>query len=207
MTNSTNVFKERRSIRSYDPSVKISKEEMMDILEEATYAPSSNNLQTWRFLVIDDQELKKKLHPIAYNQQQILDASAVIVVLADLEGHLRAEEIYDIAVKQGTMSEEVRNRQVDGIKNTTWNSDATRIKNIALVDAGLVSMQLMLVAKTRGYDTVPMGGYVPDLLVKEFDIPERYAPVMLLAIGKGVGKAHPYFRLPVEEVTFWDGMK
>ena len=47
------IMKGRRSIRNYDPAVKISKEEMTEILEEATTAPSSVNAQPWRFLVID----------------------------------------------------------------------------------------------------------------------------------------------------------
>lgn len=104
------------------------------------------------------------------------------------------------------MDVESRNRLVEGIKNTTWTLDQTLIKNIALVDAGLVSMQFMLVAKSRGYDTVPMGGCDGELLVKEFNIPERYIPVMLIAVGKAVGEAYPSFRLPMEEVTFWNSI-
>ncbi len=53
------IMKGRRSIRNYDPAVKISKEEMTQILEEATTAPSSVNAQPWRFLVIDSPEGKE----------------------------------------------------------------------------------------------------------------------------------------------------
>ena len=62
MTNSvkTNDFNEiltgRRSIRKYDTSVKISKEEMTEIHTEATLAPSSVNMQPWRFLGIESDE-------------------------------------------------------------------------------------------------------------------------------------------------------
>ncbi|BBP93310.1 hypothetical protein BsIDN1_69280 [Bacillus safensis] len=59
------IMKGRRSIRNYDPSVKISKEEMTEILEEATTAPSSVNAQPWRFMVIDSPEGKEKLAPLA----------------------------------------------------------------------------------------------------------------------------------------------
>ncbi len=41
------IMKGRLSIRSYDPTIKISKEEMTLILEEATTAPSAVNAQTW----------------------------------------------------------------------------------------------------------------------------------------------------------------
>lgn len=54
------IMKGRRSIRNYDPTVRISKEEMTEILEEATTAPSSVNAQPWRFLVIDSPEGKEK---------------------------------------------------------------------------------------------------------------------------------------------------
>ena len=79
------VLNDRRSIRKYDSSVVISEEEIREILEIATKAPSSSNMQPWRFLVVTDPELKKKLHPIAFNQQQVLDASAIVIVLGDLE--------------------------------------------------------------------------------------------------------------------------
>lgn len=50
----TNDFQEivtgRRSSWYYDPSVKISREEIKEILETASLAPSSVNLQPWRFL-------------------------------------------------------------------------------------------------------------------------------------------------------------
>lgn len=63
----TNDFNEivygRRSIKTYDPSVKISREEMTEILKEASTAPSSINMQPWRFLVIDSEEGKQKLAP------------------------------------------------------------------------------------------------------------------------------------------------
>lgn len=50
------VIQDRRSVRYYDSEVKISQEEMKDILRLATLAPSGANLQPWRFLVIDSQE-------------------------------------------------------------------------------------------------------------------------------------------------------
>lgn len=65
----TSIITGRRSIRKYDTSVKISKEEMTEILTEATLAPSSVNMQPWRFLIIESAEAKAKLATIAkFNQ-------------------------------------------------------------------------------------------------------------------------------------------
>lgn len=65
-------------------------------------------------------------------------------------------------------------------------------------------MQLMLVARAKGYDTVPMGGYDQAKFVEAFNIPERYAPVMLIAIGKAAKPGHPTVRLAVDDVAFFN---
>ena len=73
------IISGRRSIRQYDPSVKISKEEMEQMLAEATLAPSSVNMQPWRFLVIESEEGKATLAPLAsFNQNQVNTSAAVI---------------------------------------------------------------------------------------------------------------------------------
>ena len=63
--NLSTIIKERHSVRKYDSSYKMSKEEIESILQEAIQAPSSSNLQSWRFLVIQDQDVKKELRQIA----------------------------------------------------------------------------------------------------------------------------------------------
>jgi nitroreductase len=200
------LVKERRSVRHYDKGFKMSKEELKSLLEEATLAPSSGNMQPWKFMVIDDQALKEQLLPIANNQQQVADASAVIAILADLEFVKQVEKIYSSAVDAGYMAKEVKEKLVANITNMLANMDAGVIKEVALFDSGLVSMQLMLSAKARGYDTVPMAGFDKIKFAEAFNIPERYAPVILIAIGKAATPGHPSTRLPVEDVAFWNGV-
>ncbi|MUG67680.1 nitroreductase family protein [Paenibacillus campinasensis] len=201
------VVRERHSVRHYDPSVKISREEMEEILKDATLAPSSSNLQPWRFLVIDDQALKEKLHPIANNQQQVLDASAVIAVLGDLRWYEQGEKIYNMSFESGFMTEEIKERFIQVASNGYANMSDEVKNSIIDVDAGLASMQLMLSAKARGYDTVPMGGYNKEQFVEEFNIPEHYRSVMLIAVGKAASPARPTVRLPLEDVISWNEMK
>lgn len=198
------VVKARRSVRSYDPAFKISKEEITELLSEATLAPSSSNVQPWRFLVIDSQPLKEKLLPIAYNQQQVVEASAVIAVLGDLEGYKLVEKIYNSSFEKGYMPEATKDTM---IANTTkmYSSFPPEVaRKIINTDGGLVSMQLMLAAKARGYDTVPMGGYDAAKFVEAFGIGERYIPIMLIAIGKAAKEGHPTTRLSVDEITSWN---
>lgn len=204
-----NDFKEivtgRRSIRNYDPSVKISKEEMTEILTEAALAPSSVNLQPWRFVVIDSKEGKETLAPLArFNQRQVETSSAVIAVFADMQSDLYLDEIYNKAVEEGHMPAEVRDQQVPAIKGFFEAMTVEQTKEMNLIDAGLVSMQLMLVARAHGYDTNPIGGFEKDQIAEAFDLDKnRYYPVMLLSIGKAADEGYKSVRLPIGAIAEW----
>ncbi|WP_163856797.1 nitroreductase family protein [Paenibacillus elgii] len=200
------VIRERRSVRSYDSEVKISREELSEILRQATLAPSAANLQPWRFLVIDSPELKQKLLPIAFNQQQVVEASAVVAVLGDLENIRIAEKIYGQAVDAGFMPADTAKSFVERYTGMYSSMPPEAIRQIVYTDGGLVSMQLMLVARAKGYDTVPMAGYDKQKFMEAFGIADRYAPVMLIAIGKAAKPGHPTVRLPIEDITFFNEM-
>lgn len=205
----TNDFNEivngRRSIKQYDPDVKISREEMTEILEQASTAPSSINMQPWRFVVIDSAEGKEKLAPLAsFNLEKVMSASAVIAVFGDLNNIEYAEEIYGKAVELGYMPEEVKEFQVGYFKPLYEGMSKEQMKDIVLLDSGLVSMQLMLVARAFGYDTNPIGGYDKEKIAETFGLDkERYVPVMLLTIGKAANEGFKSYRLPVETTTTW----
>ncbi|WP_214728795.1 nitroreductase family protein [Exiguobacterium sp. s168] len=204
-TDFMEIVKGRRSIRNYDTDVKISKEEMTQILEEATLAPSSVNMQPWRFLVIDSEEGKATLAPLAkFNQVQVETSSAVIAVFGDMNAVDQLENIYDTAVAKGLMPQEVRDRQVPAIQGMYSSVSANDLKDSILIDSGLVSMQLMLVARAHGYDTNPIGGYEKDQIAEAFGLEkERYVPVMLLSIGKAVDTGYPSVRLPINDIADW----
>ncbi|RCX16671.1 nitroreductase [Fontibacillus phaseoli] len=198
------VLEERRSVRIYDPSVKISREELKEMLELATSAPSSSNLQPWRFLVIDDQNLKEQLLPIANNQQQVVDASAVIAVLGDLKSFEQADNIYAKAVEKGAMDEATKTAFVERLVNMYGSLGPERLHQVNLFDAGLVSMQLMQIAKAKGYDTVPMGGFNAEKFAEAYALPETLKPILLIAVGKASKAAHGTARLPIDQITHWN---
>jgi nitroreductase len=178
---------------------------MTQILEEATLAPSSVNMQPWRFLVIDSEEGKATLAPLAkFNQVQVETSSAVIAVFGDMNAVDQLENIYDTAVAKGLMPQEVRDRQVPAIQGMYSSISANDLKDSILIDSGLVSMQLMLVARAHGYDTNPIGGYEKDQIAEAFGLEkERYVPVMLLSIGKAVDAGYPSVRLPINDIADW----
>nr|WP_263324929.1 nitroreductase family protein [Neobacillus sp. Marseille-Q6967] len=197
----TDVIKERRSVRKYNPNFKISKEEINEMLSLATLAPSSSNLQPWRFMVIQDEDTKKELRAIANNQEQVETSSAVIAVLGDKEMYKSVEKVYRSAHEAGFINEENMNRMIEGTNKLYPAAPEEARKNIAVFDAGLVSMQLMLIAKDRGYDTVPMGGFNKEQFAERFNVDDRYFPIVLIALGKADTPAHNTTRLPLEDVV------
>ncbi|WP_223634566.1 nitroreductase family protein [Planococcus sp. 4-30] len=205
----TNNFNEivngRRSIKQYDPTVKISREEMSEILAQASKAPSSINMQPWRFLVIDTVEGKEKLAPLAsFNLEKVMSASAVIAVFGDRQNFDYAEEIYGKAVEHGYMPEEVKEFQLNYFKPLYEGISDEQMKDIVMLDSGLVAMQLMLVARAFGYDTNPIGGYEKEKIAEAFGMEkDRYIPVMLISIGKALNEGFQSYRLPVDTITTW----
>ncbi|MGG1556086.1 nitroreductase family protein [Paenibacillus ferrarius] len=195
----------RRSVKLYDEDVKIPKEELQAIIQEASLAPSSANMQPWRVIVVHSSEGKNKLRPLVqFNTRQNDTSAAMLIILGDTQGELYVEEIYNTAVKQGKMPSEVRDKQVAQIMSMFPQVPKELKIEIARTDASLFAMQLMLIARAHGYDTNPMGGFERDQVVSAFGLDdERYVPVMILSIGKAKVAGLESVRLPSEEITFW----
>ena len=167
----SDIVYNRRSIRNFDPSVKIPREELLEILDKTVTAPSSVNMQPWRFVVVDSEEGKEKLEPfVSYNGLQNETSSAMVLIFADLKSQKRAEEIYGKAVAQGKMPEEVKEKQLSSIVPMYENAPRDVMNEIVHIDASLAAMQLMLVARSYGYDTNAIGGYKKEGLAKAFGL-------------------------------------
>jgi len=72
------VVRTRRSIRSYKPDP-IPDEVLTRVMEAARIAPSGSNRQPWRFIVVRNEALKRRLVPACGNQVFIAEAPVVIV--------------------------------------------------------------------------------------------------------------------------------
>lgn len=194
------VMEARHSVRKYDPNAEIPREELNEILRLAATAPSSWNLQHWRFIVVTDRAKKEQLLPIAYGQQQVVDAFATIIVLGDLEADKSARLVYDEALAKGYVTEQVRETLIGQIEGA-YRNNPQFARDEAIRNASLASMQLMLAAKAKGYDTCPMGGFDRDALIQALNIPPRYVPVMIITVGKASVPAYPTARFGLDQLV------
>ncbi|WP_414859276.1 nitroreductase family protein [Paenibacillus haidiansis] len=203
--NFNEVIHNRRTIKKYDPEVKISREEMSQILKEATLAPSSFNLQPWRFVVIESQEAKEKLVELApFNSTQIYTSSAVIAVFGDLQFADRADEIYGKAVELGHMPQEMKEKILSTVVPLFDRFSVQEKRESIMVDSGLVSMQLLLTAYAHGYATNPMAGFNKEKIAEAFELDAaRYIPIIIISIGKAAAEGRPPVRFPIHEIAQW----
>ncbi|MDW2887005.1 nitroreductase family protein [Exiguobacterium artemiae] len=201
VSETLSLLTERRSVRHYDETFTLSQEEVKELIELTTAAPSAWNLQHWHFLVFHSEDAKKQLAPIAYNQPAISSSSVVIAVLGDLQANRNYNPVYGPAVEAGGMTEDLFD-SIKGQVEGAYQSEAYA-RDAAMSNASLAAMQLMLVAEAKGLSTLAMGGFNHQLFAETFITDERYVPVMLIAVGKAVedAKKRPALRLPVDQVT------
>lgn len=199
------IMKERKSIRKYDATHKIAKEEMDKILNDTVQAPSSVNMQPWRFVVVASEEGKEKLAPlVGHNQLQNETAAAMIVIFGDLNSFEKAEKIYGEAVKQNIMPQEIKERQLETLAPMFKQMSLEHKKEMVLIDGALAAMNLMLVARAYGYDTNPIGGFDKEAIAEVLGMDsDRYYPVMIVSIGKASEVGYTSYRLPASEITTW----
>lgn len=201
--NFEDVTFNRKSIKVFDEDVKISHSEMLEMIDKAVKAPSSVNLQPWRFVIVDSKEGKEKLRPlIKFNKRQNDTSSAMILIFGDMKCYEKADEIFGEAVEKGFMPEDVKNDTLDMFIPAYKNASREKMNDIVKIDSSLAAMQLMLVARHYGYDTNAIGGFEEDKLAEAFGLDkDRYVPVLILAIGKSDYDSHESTRLDAADIT------
>ncbi len=79
------AIKERRSVKHYDPTHKLSEDEIEKLMSLAVLSPTSFNIQNWRFVLVKEPEIRKKIRAASWDQAQVTDSSLLLVICADLK--------------------------------------------------------------------------------------------------------------------------
>ena len=77
----------RRSVRSYEDR-EVEEEKLRQVLEAGRLAPSANNQQNWKFVVVRKSELRRQLVAAANGQSFVGEAPVVIVACATSSDHI-----------------------------------------------------------------------------------------------------------------------
>jgi nitroreductase len=198
------ILEKRRSVRHYDSNFKVSSETVTSLIESASKSPNGNNIQATRYLVIDDAHLRDLLLPIAFNQQQVTEASTLIVILGDYHAFEKENiiKIHEEGFQAGFFDAKLRDYLAGAAIKYYANKSKEDLSIELTRDASMASMSLILLANEAGLETITMSGYDSQQLKSALHISERYLDVMLLAIGKGIKSGHKTVRHDVEKVIF-----
>jgi len=171
------ALEQRRAIKRFDPDQELTDAELKQMLEPVLLTPTSYNLQHYRFVVARKKELKSQLCEAAFNQFQVRDCSAVVVVTAKLNAHEDAGQIYD------HLPSEITDKLVAMTASFYGNAPQLQ-RDEAMRSGSLASMTLMLVASEMGWDTCPMIGYDTAKVIELMSIPSDHAIIMMICVGK-----------------------
>ncbi|HOJ12605.1 MAG TPA: nitroreductase family protein [Clostridiales bacterium] len=137
----------RRSIRNYSTR-EVEEEKLNRVLEAARLAPSANNRQNWRFIVVRDEELRKKMTEASFGQQFVGGAPVVIVACGtDPSGVMRCGQYrytIDLSIAVSYMTLEAYEQGL----GTCW---------IGSFDEGMVKKLLNIPDTVRAVAITPLG--------------------------------------------------
>ncbi|HEY1016592.1 MAG TPA: nitroreductase family protein, partial [Herpetosiphonaceae bacterium] len=186
----------RRSVRKYKPDP-ISTEELTELIRLTSLAPSSRNIQPWRFLVVRNPELKAKLQEVSYNQSQITSAPAVIVLYSDMQDVLANIE----AVLPPGLDAESFERYKTDMLNGHKRFSPEELEHFGATQANIALGYLMLIARGLGYDTVPMLGFDAAKVKELLGLPAHVQIPALVPVGYAAEAGHPHHRHAVDTIV------
>lgn len=183
--NILEAIETRRSIKHYDPAHVMPEADVERLMELARLAPTSFNMQNYRFVLVRDPELRRRIRAAAWDQAQVTDASLLVVMCADLKAHEHQPERYWSHAPQA-----VQDILVPALKGFYAGKDQL-IRDEAMRSTALGGMTLMLAARGLGYETCPMVGFDPEAVAKIIRLPADHAISFMIAIGKSLGQPWP----------------
>lgn len=159
---------DRASKRAYDPRP-VEPEKLATVLEAARWAPSPNNSQSWRFVVVQDPAVRSRLHPyLSRGNQAWMGAAPVVVAVCANPGDdvvkdgqpyylfscgLAAMSLMLQAVHSGLLPHPTSGWDEAGVKSALGIPDPVRI--VCLIALGYAGDPGRLDPETRAKDEKP----------------------------------------------------
>jgi len=197
--NTFDVIRERRSVKHYDPNRKLSDEEIEKLMSLAVLSPTSFNMQNWRFVLVKDPEIRKKICAASWDQDQVTDSSLLLVLCADLKSWKKNPAQY-----WKDAPKEAQDFLVPAMGMFYEGKDQLQ-RDEAMRSCGIAAQTLMLAAKSMGYDSNPMIGFDPEKVAELINLPEDHVISMMLVVGKQIKPAMPRGgQLPLDKIVFTD---
>ena len=175
----------RYAVQVFDQSKKIAEEDLNIILDSGRLAPSSIGIEAWKFIVVENEEIRAKLREAGYGQPKISEASHLIVLArrTDVREHITNERIERTAKIQ-----QQDPLELDPLKGMLEGAIANRSDEV--LDAWIASqvyipLGIMIeAASLLQIDSAPMEGFSPEKFDEILGLKEKnLSATVLLALG------------------------
>ncbi len=187
----------RRAIKKFDPTHKMSSDDVKKLMEHVILSPTSYNQQNWRFVYVTDQDVKEKISEAARGQAQPKDGSLVVVLCGDMTAW--KTEPFRYWKNHPTEKQEL----VKASLERKYSTDEQAQRDEAIRSCGMAAQTIMLAARDMGLDSCPMVGFEYDELAKIINLPENHLIVMMVVVGKRAeDAAQRGGQLPLNQVAF-----
>lgn len=151
----------RYATKQFDATKKISESDISTLLEAARLSPSSFGLQPWKFIVVTNPEVRKKIRAAAWDQSQVTDASHLVVFTVDKNVDDAFVDAYvaDIAQTRGVSIADLK-AFGDTMKGAVKaRGSAETVKNWSARQVYIALGTLLTSAAVLGIDACPMEGF------------------------------------------------
>jgi FMN reductase (NADPH) len=174
------ILRTRRTIRKYTAE-NISEELLQELLEAGCRASTTGNMQVYSIIITRDQEMKKALAPLHFNQKMVTEAPVVLTFCADFNRFNRWCEL---------------NNAEPGYDN--FLSFIT-----AAIDALLVAQTLCIAAESKGLGICYLGTttYMAQKIAELLKLPKGVVPVTTVTLGWPSELPEQVDRLPLKAVV------
>jgi nitroreductase len=180
------ALKWRYATKVFDKEAKIKASDLRTILESARLAPSSFGTEPWKFIVVENPDVRAQLRTAAYDQSKVTDASHIIVLARRTDAEkITPELIARTAATQGKS-------EADLVALKEMVEGAVAYKQGAGVYDGWAAGQTYLAlgvmietASLLEIDNCPMEGFDRAKVDEILGLKEKHlASVTMLALGK-----------------------
>lgn len=202
----------RKTCKKYDASKKVSEEDLAVLFEAMRLSASSINSQPWKFVVIDSDEAKQRMHKTfsrmhEYNQPHVFESSQIILFAHNPRYNLDDfSKVVDQYIEDGRVKPETREGAFAAFRFAELNTDKTG--NTACWTKAQTYLALGNTLHTLSrlkIDSTPIEGIDTELVNEEFKNElDGYCCEVALAIGyhhaEDFNARLPKSRLHMDEV-------
>jgi len=210
------AYKFRQAIKEFQKDKKISDEDFEFILETGRLSPSSFGWEPWKFLVIQNMELREKLKEFSWGaQRQLPSASHFVIILARKASEMlpKSDYLQYISNEVNKLPEDIVKMKINFFDQFQQNdfdlTDNRKIFDWVCRQTYLPFANMMTAAAQIGIDSCPIEGFniqkIEEILTKEKLIDNsKFGVSAMLAFGyKKADLDWPKTRRTIDEVVQW----